>query len=311
MTVRSSLYYRRGAGGKVAIEDMSQSTGKRLFVHSGTGTDGTAYGFTPDKPYATLDYAIGKCTEDKGDIIYLMPGHAESIASATGAAMDVAGVQVIGLGHGSLQPTFTLGTATTATIAVTAANCRIKNIKVVSNIADCAAGITASADADGLIVEDCLFVDGGLTKELVIGIQLAAACDNCVIRRCRFFSNESAQTGGDASAIKLVGESANTRILDNVAYGNYSVACIDASTAAVTNLWVMGNTMVNTDTDGGLAYSGHASTIGVLAYNAFFGTKATTHPIAGINACYLAQNFANDAVATSGILDPTAGTFGS
>lgn len=120
MSVRSSLYYRRGSGGKVAIEDMSVSTGKRFFVDSGNSAaaDDSTAGFTPDKPIATLAYAVSACTANKGDIIYLMPGHNENIADAQ-IAIDKAGVSVIGMGSGTLRPRFDFDHAN-ASIDITA-----------------------------------------------------------------------------------------------------------------------------------------------------------------------------------------------
>jgi hypothetical protein len=309
MSVRSSLYYRRGAGGKVAIEDMSNSTGSRLFVDSAAGSDSTGYGFTPDKPLATLDYAVGNCTPSKGDVIYLMPGHAETLTASVTCTLDVAGIQVIGIGIGNLIPTFTLGTDATATLSVTAASVLIRNLKIISDVADQAVGITASNAADGLVVEDCWFTDGGLAKELVIAIQIAAACDKVLLRRNRFYTTTTAETGGCASAIKLVGESAQSRILDNIAMGHYTVACLDAGTAAQTNVLIMGNAMVNIDTEAGLAYKGHASSTNLLAYNCWAGTKNNTEPVTGVNASYCLENYGIDAVSAGTLLSPAAGAF--
>ena len=309
MSNRTSLFYRRAVGGKVAIEDMVACTGARLFVHSGTGTDASGYGFSPDTPLATLDYAVGLCTASKGDIIVLMPGHAES-KSVTGniALLDIAGVQVIGQGDGSLIPTFTLGHAT-ATMSVSAANCRIKHIKIISDIADCAVGLTAAATADGLIVEDCIFTDGALAKELVIGISIAAACDNVIIRDNYFYTTISAETGGCASAIKLVGESAGSKILGNFALGHYTVACIDAGTAASNAVLIRDNVMANIDTDAGLAYKGHASSINVLAYNVFAGSKNNTEPVSTVTASYCGENYGVDAAAANALYSPAQGAF--
>jgi hypothetical protein len=311
MSVRSSLYYRRGAGGKVAIEDMRASTGQRFFVCSGTGTDDSSHGFTPDKPFATLDYAIGKCTASKGDIIYLMPGHAESLTAANTCTLDVAGVQVIGIGIGALVPTFTLATNATATISVTAANCRIANIKVISDVADQAVGITASATADGLVIEDCLFTDGGLTKELVIAIQVAAACDAVLIRRNLFLTTVTDTTGGCASAIKFVGASAGSRVEDNVGCGHWTVAAIDAGTASnpTVPMIVRGNAFANTDTGAGLGYKGHASSINLLAYNNWAGSKNNTEPVTGVTASYCLSNFGADAAAAGSIASPANAAF--
>jgi hypothetical protein len=303
MSVRSSLYYRRGAGGKVAIEDMAQSTGQRFFVSSGTGTDGTAYGFTPDRPFATLDYAVGKCTASKGDIIYLMPGHAESLATATSAAVDIAGISIIGIGSGSLTPTFTLATATTATIAVTAADVTIRNIKVISDLADVAAGITASAAADGLTVEDCWFTDGGLTKELVIGILLATGCDNVLIRNNRFYTTISAETGGCASAISFAGTTANSRIIGNFAHGHYTVACLDNATAAALEILIEGNRLINIDTGAGLAASLFANTTGLMINNVVIGAKNNTVPISDVSNTCCAQNWGADVLGAVKAID--------
>lgn len=91
---------------------------------------------TYQKPFSTLDYAIGRCTAGRGDIIYVMPGHAETISSATALNLDVSGVAIIGLGTGASRPTFTLDTATTTTIPVSAANITISNCIFSANFAD-------------------------------------------------------------------------------------------------------------------------------------------------------------------------------
>lgn len=298
---RTGLFVKRSVGGLFAVEDMAVTTGSRIFVHYTNGTDAAGYGTGPDTPAKTLDYAVGLCTANKGDIIYLMPGHAESLAAATSAACDVAGISIVGLGHGSLIPTFTLGTATAATIAVTAANVRFKNIKVISDLADVAAGITCSNAADGLVVENCWFTDGAAAKELVIGIQLAAACDHCTIVNNLFTTVD----GGDcASAIKLVGESVDTLIENNVIFGDYSAAGIDGGTAQATRLRILDNEVRNADVTAGLAIKLHASTTGTVRDNLVFGGKDGTVPIAAA-AAFVGQNYySNAAGASAGILAP-------
>jgi hypothetical protein len=187
MTVRSSLYYRRGVGGKVAIEDMRFSTGKRVFVHAGTGTDGTAYGFTPDIPYATIDYAIGKCTASKGDIIYVMPGHAESVSAATSMVLDIAGVQIIGIGSGRLKPQITLDTATTATISVTAANCLIENVDIITNFLNVASIFTIAAGGDGFTLRGVNFYDTSVILGALIGLSIATTVTDVTIENCKYY----------------------------------------------------------------------------------------------------------------------------
>ena len=46
------------------------TTGNVFFVDSSTGSDTGASGRSADLPFASLDYALGKCTANKGDAIY-------------------------------------------------------------------------------------------------------------------------------------------------------------------------------------------------------------------------------------------------
>ena len=151
----TKLFVRNQPGGFFAVTDREfNPSGSVFWVHAGTGTDGAGYGRNPDAPVATLDYAVGLCTADKGDVIYLMPGHAENIASAAGCVLDVAGVKVVGLGYGTLRPTLTLTTADTSKVSITAANCWFENVLVVSNYLSIATAISVGALADGLTLKN-------------------------------------------------------------------------------------------------------------------------------------------------------------
>ena len=87
--------------------------------NSGVNPDGGANGSDSGKgtylrPFSTVDYAIGRCTANRGDIIMVMPGHAEDVGSASAITSDIAGVAIVGLGTGAKRPTFTF-TATDGT----------------------------------------------------------------------------------------------------------------------------------------------------------------------------------------------------
>jgi hypothetical protein len=90
--------------------------------------------------------------------------------------VDKAGVHILGIGTGSLRPTFTCS-ATAGQIAVLAANVTIENIVMVSNIADLTDMITADASSDGLTVKNCEFRDGAANKEVVAMIDIATTVD--------------------------------------------------------------------------------------------------------------------------------------
>lgn len=128
------------------VDDVT--VGQVFFVCNRTnanGSDGNK-GTDPCQPFATVDYAIGQCTAGRGDKIYVLPGHTETV-TATSIALDVANVQIIGLGHGASRPKFTYGAAA-ATITVSAAGCKWMNCHFVANFADVAAAFTIGAAKD-------------------------------------------------------------------------------------------------------------------------------------------------------------------
>lgn len=181
------------------------------------GNDGTF-----NAPFATLDYAVGRCVANRGDVIFVKPGHAETISSASIAALDVAGVAVIGLGVGSNRPTFTYTTATTANIPVTAANVSIQNLLFVANFADVASFFTATGTSTptDFTVENCEFRDTASNLNaltIITGNATANSMDGL-----RFIGNRISSLGTTAAttAIKLASASKRISITDN--FGNWA-----------------------------------------------------------------------------------------
>lgn len=93
-------------------------------------------------PFATLQYALTQCVQGRGDIVMVGAGHRETIADAVTLAMNCAGVAIIGMGSGSMRPTFTFSTAATANIPLRSSNMSIQNCLFVANFADVASVFT-------------------------------------------------------------------------------------------------------------------------------------------------------------------------
>lgn len=88
-------------------------------------------------PFATLNYAVNTaCTQGRGDIVFVLPGHYEAVSAATTLPLACNNVAVIGLGSGAQRPTFILDTAATATFQVRAANISVQNCVFLHNVAD-------------------------------------------------------------------------------------------------------------------------------------------------------------------------------
>ncbi len=104
--------YVRSLVGPAAFLDFP-TTGKKFYVHSVTGTDGSGSGETQDKPLATIFGTRGAhslCTASKGDLIICLPGHVESVIAAAGGAFSKIGVTVIFLGNGANRAKINFGT---------------------------------------------------------------------------------------------------------------------------------------------------------------------------------------------------------
>lgn len=304
---RSPIFSRRFPGGAFVFADVREMPGAAIFVDSVNGSSSND-GSSPDAALATLAQGVSAATAAKCDTIFLMPGHAES-KTATGNIVDVnkSGIRIIGLGSGSLQPTFTLGHAG-ATFTVSAAGVLIRNVKIVADTADVAVGLTASAAADGLCLERCLFTSGALTKELQIGVSLAAACDDVVIDGCRFETIITAETGSETNAILLAGAADRLTVKDCVMIGNFGTAAIDGATAASVRIALMRNLIYNIDSTNGLAISLHASTNGIVADNRCVGLKTNTKPVVAAG-CAVFENYTAAAVGESGIVWPAVETY--
>lgn len=225
---RTALFVRRMIGGLFAVEDMARTTGARIFCHSGTGTDAAGYGTSPDKPVATLDYAIGLCTASKGDTVLLMPGHAETVTTATAAVLDKIGVHVLGLGKGRLRPTFTLGAAA-GTISVTAANCTLENVRIVSNFLNVVASITVGADADGLTLKDVDFYDTSVILGSLIGVSVAAGVTDMSILGCKYYG--IALTAAATDFLLCAGAVDRLVVRDCYVKGDFSGGVVTATAA--------------------------------------------------------------------------------
>lgn len=129
------------------------TTGKVIFVDStrpGRGDDNV--GDDPIRPKATWAAALRTLRSsgytNRGDQIWLMPNHAETIRLAAAIPMNVAGVDVFGMGRGASRPRITFESDTAASILMSAANCGIYNVVGIANIA----GLTQPFD---ITADDC------------------------------------------------------------------------------------------------------------------------------------------------------------
>ena len=168
------------------------------------------------KLFETINAALDSCVANRGDIIYLLPGHAVTVAAASGITGDVAGVSVYGLGEGADRPTFTFS-ATDATLVISAASFTMLNFIVKPSIDSVVSPIVVSG-ADCVL--DYEHQDASAAIEGVNSLLTTAGADWLTVNlKYRGFIAGNACV----NAIRLVGVDTARIFVDF--YGVASVGC--------------------------------------------------------------------------------------
>jgi hypothetical protein len=296
--MRNALFSQQQPGGMFAILDNRMTTGNIFFVNSATGTDAAGYGKNPDAPFATINYALTQCTNANGDQVYVMPGHTEAVGAAGGITFSHSGVRVIGLGIGRSRPIITLGTATTATIAMSSAYSSLENMVI-----DCtgfdAVVAPIKVTAGDCTIKDCEIVTGFATAQATSGITTTAAADRLTVENCLFRATSDA---GTEAAIIIVGGDGHI-IQDNVFIGAYSsgVGAIENKTTACTNAIVLHNTIRNLTAGCTKAMVFVTGATGQISEN-YMQILAGTAPITGDAMSWVGANYYAAVIATAGTL---------
>lgn len=223
---RTTMFGEWVPGGMFFLNDMLNAQGTVFYVDSNTGTDAAGYGQNPNIPYGTIDYAIGQCTANKGDVILVFPQHAGTIA--TSITCDVAGVTIIGLGHGNSRPTLTT-TAATDCITVTADDVTI------ANLIFAAPGIDAVTADINIAAARCTVLDTvhhGSTTAMnkVDVITITAAGHDAVLDGVKIYNDTVEVVGGivlEGAAKRVWIE--NCMVFDSIGFTNGSLS--DEATA--------------------------------------------------------------------------------
>lgn len=276
------------------------TTGNIFFVDSGASNanDVPAHG-SKRQPFATIDYAVGRCTANNGDHIIAMPGHAEVVSAAGGLDLDVAGITLVGIGRGTAQPTVTLGTVAGADVDIDAANVTIENINFVANIADITAAI--DVNATDFTIRNCRFTQAGDDLNALIWIQDAAAAgsDRMTIENCHVIAYDASNT----HFVNFAGTGTGHIVRGNVLMGDWGTMAIGGA-GVVTRAAIMDNVIYNNASDVDSCINFAATATGICVRNLVGSAAAQANQITA-TAMTVCENYG--AVTTedlSGVLEP-------
>lgn len=263
----------------------------------------------PSIPAAIADANV---VGGRGDVLLVLPGHTESISSATALTMSKAGITVVGLGLGSLRPVITLDTANTATINVSGAGVVFQNCIFVSNFLAVAALFTLTTAKDFQLF-NCEFRDTDATHNFIALVVTAAtsnAADGLRIEQCKFFG---AATSGAVKLVSAVGTNDRWSIQGNYYSSpttNAGAVMPIATGKILTNLLMLNNTFNLKNASGtGTGYlitTDGSTNSGFIDGNKDFALPTTPLPITLASGFSYGLNWHTDQADLAGYLVPAA-----
>lgn len=260
---------------------------------------------------ASLNEACKRCRSGQNDIIYVLPGHTENLATADAIPDLVAGTQIISCGRpGSASNPTLVWTAAAATFLLNVADVSLVGFNLRFTGANTiAAPITVSA-AGALFAGNDVDLGSGASNDCQVALTLAAGADNCKVLGNRFYA--SGAQNGNVQVI-LLGAVARALIA-----GNFISTTLTSATnglihigAAATDLQIAHNALINLVTDGvAIRVADTFAATGIIHDNRMMlsGTTAAA-AIKGVSfegtteaTIMLAENYCSDVTTQTGIV---------
>lgn len=308
-------------GGRIRyVGNYPNSTSLKTALAPGDGT-------TPESPLSSLFGAGGGIDSLRGrincgDIIYILPGHVETIGIAdvsnTGVvAATAAGYSIVGMGTGTMRPTFNW-TAAASTWLVNQPGIEIANL--ILNFAVTAATVVVTpmtVSAASCRIVDC-FINWGASTTIGCGSTLGAIALTAAADYFDFIGNfalnlDVAGTAGNAITLLSMNGADYATITDNKVFGATTATTVGPLhflTALSSDVLIARNYIENLIASSTIAISSAISGVtGDIAYNQLRVNSGIQPITVSANiSCSLFQNFCNNTVNKNGALVVGAGT---
>lgn len=280
-----------------------------IFVDTVNGAN-AGQGNSPTSAYSTLPYAVSQATAN--GFIFVLPGSAIAVSSATALAIATAGLQIIAQGNGNARPTITLNTANTATIAVSAANVSFQNFIFVANFLSIATCFTLTTAKGFTLIGNSFRETSNVLNFLNIVTSTGAA--NTIDS---LYVVGNSWNGLGTTSVNSFILTAND--IDNATITGNEITLARTATAAIlmtvtagvlTNLTCIGNNCISqqtADTGGALINVGGTTSTGMVAWNTVCDLTTATDIIVTTNTgVRFFNNYKTGVITASGFLLPAA-----
>ncbi len=241
--------------------------GQVFYVDSARGSDSSRTGHRTH-PFATLDYAIGRCTANNGDVIVVRENHAETITGVGGITADVAGITILGCGNYNQRPRFLMDGGTTVTFLVSAADVTVRNCVFASGHADIVTCFNVTGV--GAWIDYCEFTDNVTNEDWLVCVKATGAdntADGLRVTNCKWATASTSPT----EFVEITSNLAGLELSGNFCCSNSTAFAIlqSLTTKIVTGAIVAWNFI---DAQGATATdqlidNGGATNSGVVAHN--------------------------------------------
>lgn len=256
------------------------------YVRSTGAQDGEDHFASSGMLVSTLNAGLARCRSGQGDIVYVLPGHTENIATADAMSNLVAGTQIIGTGRPGASNNATLTwSAVAGTFLLDVADVSIQGMNLVFGGADnVTAPITVTGAGCSMIGN---FINYGTTSalECAIGVTVHTGAHDFV-----FAHNRCHSAGGAVStnAVAITAAVNRCLILGNdfdIEAAGATNGVVDISAAAV-QVRIVGNLIVNRRASAAVAvrWTDTAALTGVIAKNYLGFTADVTVATAALSA---------------------------
>lgn len=248
------------------------TTGNVWYVSSVLGSASNT-GKDPQFPLATIAQAQSSATASNGDVVIVMPGHAETLTAVL--TLSKAGVTYIGLGSGTLKPTITINAAADA-VSISGASVIFANFHFAAPETDEATAMVNIA-ASGVKVFDLSGIGSKTSKNFVDCITIASGSDveingvdirNTTVAVNSFISIETAVARLTLKNIFCFGDTATGGLIDGATATQLYMENVNIGTVGTTQPAAV----LDSNPTGFAKNCNFAGTSTTLANNAALGT---------------------------------------
>lgn len=270
----------------------SVGTGNAYYCDPNVSNEGDGGSWTNAKN--TLNEAIGLCTSNNGDVIYVAQDSTFTMgAAADEVDADVGAITIVGCGEGSVIPTFNYTGDVTGAFAIGVDDITIINCRFTASAADVNEAIEIEAGSTNLTLINCIFDSSNEgTYEFHECInQSGAVADGLRVINCEF------RMGAGAARSAIAFRDADYAEIKNCLFaGDYAVADINNATTASNHIVIHDNVIYNGTVGGSAGLNAQpcielkSDTSGIVCNNVVVCNVDT--PDAAIVAadCFLAGN---------------------